>query len=310
MLVKSSACTTVRPVAHAKTIRLSGADSPDRPFISVVIAVRNGAATLQRCLESVFVQTFLGWELVVIDGGSSDGTQDLLESYSGRIHYSVSEPDTGIYQAWNKALPETRGTWICFLGADDRFARPDVLELMAEPLTAADESVRVVYGSVNVVDESGVVLSTVGRPWPSVRAAFRDHMAIPHQGVFHHSSLFDRHGRFDEAYRICGDYEFLLRELVDHDASFVPDLVVVCMASGGLSSRLGSLPTVARELDRARRGHGLTRQPEVLSFRLWRAICRVWLTRAFGPRVAELAAGAYRFVARKPGGPAPDDGPG
>ena len=174
-----------------------------------------------------------------------------------------------------------------------------MLERVAGPLAAAEGTTRVVYASVEVVDESGTVLSTLGQPWPSVRVAFRDHNAIPHQGVFHHRSLFDRHGRFDESYRICGDYEFLLRELVEHDACFVPDLVVVCMGSGGLSSRPGNLPTVARELDRARRAHGLTRRPELLSFRLWRARCRVWLTRAFGPRLAESVAGAYRFVALK-----------
>jgi glycosyltransferase involved in cell wall biosynthesis len=273
---------------------------PKRPYISVVVAVRNGAATLQRCLDSVFDQAFEEWELIVIDGGSSDGTQDILERNARRIHYSVSEPDRGIYHAWNKALPETRGAWLCFLGADDRLHRPDVLQRMAGRLMAAEGSFRVVYGSVNVVDASGLVLSTVGLPWPAVRGEFLDHMAVPHQAVFHHRSLFDRNGRFDERYRISGDYELLLRELVEHDAMFVPDLIIADMGSGGLSDRPETRFTLAREFHHARRTHGLTRQPELLSLALWRLRSRAWLSRAFGPRVTDSVVGAYRFVARKP----------
>lgn len=274
-------------------------NASDRPYVSVVVAVRNGAATIQRCLDSVFGQTFAAWELIVIDGGSSDGTQDLLELNTGRIRYWVSEPDRGIYHAWNKALVETRGAWICFLGADDRFHHPDVLQRMAEPLTAAEGKYRIAYGSVNKVDASGHVLSTEVHPWSSVRGEFRKRMAIPHQAVFHHRSLFDRHGHFDERYRIGGDYEILLRELVEHDALFVPDLIVVDMATGGLSERPESRATMLRESHRARRTHGLIRQPDALSFTLFRASSRAWLSRAFGPRVADAAAGVYRFAARK-----------
>jgi glycosyltransferase involved in cell wall biosynthesis len=273
---------------------------PTPPYVSVVVAVRNGAATLQRCLDSLFDQAFDAWELIVIDGGSSDGTQDILVRNAPRIHYSVSEPDRGIYHAWNKALPAARGAWLCFLGADDQLHHPDVLQRMAGRLMAAEGSFRVVYGSVNVVDRSGRVLSTVGQPWPAVRSEFLDHMAVPHQAVFHHRSLFDRNGRFDERYRISGDYEFLLRELVEHDAMFVPDLIIADMGSGGLSDRPETSFTLAREFHHARRTHGLTRQPELLSLALWRLRSRAWLSRAFGPRVTDSVVGAYRFVARKP----------
>jgi glycosyltransferase involved in cell wall biosynthesis len=273
---------------------------PTRPYVSVVIAVRNGAATLQRCLDSLFEQAFEAWEVIVIDGGSSDGTQQVIERNASRIHYSVSEPDRGIYHAWNKALPVARGAWLCFLGADDQLHLPDVLQRIAGRLMAAEGSFRVVYGSVNVVDWSGRVLSTVGQPWPVVRSDFLDHMAVPHQAVFHHRSLFERNGRFDERYRISGDYELLLRELVDHDALFVPDLIVADMGSGGLSDRPETSFTLAREFHRARRTHGLTRQSELLSPALWRLRSRAWLSQAFGPGVTDSVVGAYRFVARKP----------
>jgi glycosyltransferase involved in cell wall biosynthesis len=285
-----------------ENLRSNTQASADPPLFSVIVAVRNGAATIQRCFDSVFGQTFKEWELIVIDGGSSDGTQDLLARNAGRIHYWVSEPDRGIYHAWNKALAEARGTWICFLGADDRFHDRNVLQRMAGPLVSAQGAYRVAYGGVNRVDGSGHVLSRHGLPWSSVRADFRKYMAIPHQAVFHDRTLFDRHGQFDERYRISGDYELLLRELVEHDALFVPDLIVVDMSAGGLSDRPERRATLLRESQRARRAHGLAGRSEGfwLSLRLIRASFRAWLTRVFGQRVSDWVAGVYLFVVRKP----------
>ena len=275
-------------------------DVGDGPAISVVVAVLNGVGTLQRCLDSVFHQTFRDWEVIIVDGGSSDGTVELIERNAPSIHHWESEPDRGICHAWNKALRHARGRWICFLGADDRFRALDVLERMARHLARAEGTYRVVYGSVHVVDASGVVLGTFGRPWDDARRDFRHHMAIPHQATFHHRSLFQRHGVFDERFRICGDYELLLRELASHDAWFVPDLVAVEMHAGGLSDRPASGVTMAKEFHRARRMHDLTRLPEALSFRLFRARSRRFLIKAIGPRATDAVAGAYRIVARRP----------
>ncbi len=159
-----------------------------------------------------------------------------------------------------------------------------------------------VYASVQVVDAAGAVRATVGRPWAEARVDFRDRMSIPHQGTFHHRSLFERHGRFDESYRICGDYELLLRELLEHDARFVPGLVVVVMGSGGISDHPRTAVTMTREFERARHRHGLTRLPPALSPRLFRARCRHWLARLAGPRAADSVASLYRALAgsRKP----------
>jgi glycosyltransferase involved in cell wall biosynthesis len=272
-----------------------------RPYVSVVIAVRNGGTTLQRCLDSVINQLFEAWELIVIDGGSSDGSQEILRRNQASLRYWVSEPDRGIYQAWNKALAKASGEWICFLGADDRFHDPVVLRELAGSLRAAEGKYRVVYASIDKVMESGQVLFRWGRPWSSVREEFRHGMAIPHQAIFHNRSLFELHGRFDESYRISGDYEFLLRELVDHDALFVPDVLVVDMAAGGLADRTTNRGPMLRESSRARRAHGLESRMDGLNMRLvlFRGSVRMWLRRTLGPRAEEHAARAYRFIARK-----------
>jgi hypothetical protein len=279
------------------------AQSPDRPYVSIVIAIRNGAATIQRCIDSVRGQGFDDWELIVIDGLSSDGTQDILRRNQASIRYWISEPDRGIYDAWNKALAKANGEWICFLGSDDRLHDHDVLDKMVGPLREAEGRYRVVYASIDKVAESGQVLLTWGRPWPSVRDEFRKGMAIPHQAIFHHRTLFERHGSFDDRFRISGDYELLLRELIEHDALFVPDLVVVDMGAGGLADLSANRAVMLRESYRARHAHGLTRRSESLGLSLerLRQHSREWLTRHLGSRVANSVARAYRFALRRRG---------
>lgn len=97
--------------------------SPDEatPIVSIIVSVLNGKTTLQQCIDSVERQTYPNRELIVIDGGSRDGTLELLAENGGKISAWVSAPDRGIYNAWNKGLALAQGKWICFLGADDFF---------------------------------------------------------------------------------------------------------------------------------------------------------------------------------------------
>ena len=270
------------------------------PDITIIISVLNGAETLESCLDSIFLQSYHSWEIVVMDGGSEDATPSILRSHGSRIAYWESKADDGIYHAWNKALGHASGEWICFLGADDRFRAADSLEQIAEALSALPDDCRVAYASVNVVDEGGTVLATVGRPWEEAREEFRDHMAIPHQATFHRRSLFEVHGTFDEAFRICGDYELLLRELSGRDPHFIPGLVPVVMGAGGVSDNPSSLVRMSREFARARYEHGLTRVPPALSSAVFRARCRSWITRALGTGTADSVANVYRLIAGKP----------
>lgn len=266
----------------------------------MVIAVRNGTRTLQRCLDSVFEQRFGRVEVLVMDGGSTDGTQGIIERNASRIQYWESERDRGIYHAWNKALEHVRAEWVCFLGSDDRFHDADVLGRVADALGKAGDH-RVVYGAVNILDESGAVCATVGDPWDEVRDSFRKGMVFDHGSTFHRRSLFDERGGFDHQFRIAGDYELLLRELLDHDPLFVPNLVVVDVAAGGVSDRPESDGTRAREKHRARRMHGLTSVPEWRSYEVIRAVVRAWLARTFGRRTANAVRDTYRAVRRRLG---------
>jgi glycosyltransferase involved in cell wall biosynthesis len=226
------------------------------PSISIVVAVHNGARTLQRCIDSVSGQSYARKELLVMDGGSTDGSVDILEANAAKITDWESKPDRGIYHAWNKGVDRSNGDWICFLGADDFFWQPDVLQRMAPRLDELDPKIRIAYGQVAIVDETGKTLDVSGSPWVEAKRHLFC-MPGPHPGMMHHRTLFEERGRFDESFGIAGDYEFLLRELKKNDAFFVSDIIVAGMQFGGISSTPRNSLRILREEARARLKNGL-----------------------------------------------------
>lgn len=227
------------------------------PLISIIIAVFNGAKTLPQCIDSVITQTYENKELIIVDGGSKDGTVDLLKSNQEQIAYWISEPDSGVYNAWNKGLSQAKGEWICFLGADDFFWNDQALARMASELVKIPSDILVVYGQIMLLSSNEEILYPIGEPWRGVKERFKQVMSIPHPGLMHRRSLFEQHGNFDESFRIGGDYELLLRELKTNDAFFVPDIIMIGMRHGGLSSNPSNSVESMWDIRRAQKIHGL-----------------------------------------------------
>src|SRR4051812_5625632 len=190
-------------------------NSPNMPLVSAIIAVRNGAAILQRCLDSVAAQDLAARETIVIDGASSDGTRELLERNlrAGTIDSYLSEPDRGVYDAWNKGIRRARGRWVCFLGCDDSFYDPAALRSLVEASQRAGDPSSVVYGRIRRVTQDGTLVETIGVPWERARDAFLAGVNIPHPGTLHLRSMLEAQNYFDDSYRIAGDYHLLLGEL-------------------------------------------------------------------------------------------------
>lgn len=227
------------------------------PAITVIVATRNVAPLLQALFDSLASQTFRDFEVLVSDGASTDGTLPMLERASAILPLRVvSRADAGIYDAWNLALAHARGAWVCFLGADDRFADASSLALLDQATRTAPPAVGVVYARVALVAASGAVLQLLGESWDDLRLRFRQVMCLPHPGAMHRRTLFEKHGPFDPSYRIAGDYEWLLRELKDHDALFVPE-TTVHMRFGGVSARPGRFLEALREVRRAQEKNGV-----------------------------------------------------
>ena len=224
--------------------------------VSVIIPTFNREKQVCRAIRSVMYQTYADFEIIVIDGGSTDGSVSIVKNFEQYIDFWESQPDRGIYHAWNKAISHSHGKWICFLGADDYFRDTQVLSAFIPHLLQAGKSgIRVVYGRVAQVTCHGELLKYIGKPWPRIKWQMRHGMPLPHPGLMHHSSLFDEYGLFDESFSISGDYEFLLRVLITGKASFIPDLCSVHQQIGGISHARNLL--AHREVSRARVKNGL-----------------------------------------------------
>jgi glycosyltransferase involved in cell wall biosynthesis len=227
----------------------------NQPRISVIIAVFNAQPTLQKCLDSVAQQNYKNIETIVIDGGSSDGSVSILQQNDLLIDYWISEPDRGVYHAWNKALQQANGEWICFLGADDHLWHQDVLINMMDRLKVHSPDIQIAYGQVMLLTPSADPIYPIGQSWPDLGRQLKRWMCIPHPGAMHRKSFFDVYGYFDETYRIAGDYELLLRGFAAGNAKavFIPDIITVGMRLGGLSSNPRNSLRVVQEMRRAQK---------------------------------------------------------
>lgn len=263
------------------------------PMISVIVAVKNGEMTIQRCIDSVSSQTYPNKELVIMDGLSGDGTVEILRLNDEKITYWESSADTGICGAWNKALQHVTGKWIIFLGADDFLWNPDAFEKIVAVLYSAYPSYQVVYARVAICEPTGTILRVLGESWDKIRISFRCTMPISHQGIFHHRSLFDKYGIYDESFRIGGDYELLLRTLKDHDALFTDGLIVAGMQIGGESSRDGVVLDGLREWSKARRKNGITGLPIPIWHKYFKEYLRIVLSRILGDTFTKFLVSLY-----------------
>jgi glycosyltransferase involved in cell wall biosynthesis len=268
------------------------------PLISIIVATFNCEATLQQCINSIKQQTYQNKELIIIDGSSIDGTVNLLEANRDQISYWNSEPDRGIYNAWNKGLARARGEWICFLGADDYFWDAQVLERMSEQLGKIPSSIRVAYGQVMIVNKHGESLYLLGENWQKVKKHFNKVMCIPHVGTMHRRSLFELHGKFDESFRIVGDYELLLRELKTNDAYFIQDVIVAAMRQDGISNEIANTLLIIRETKYAAEMHG--QRLSRLYLLMAKAYIKLLLRGLLGKRLVMKLINIYRRIKMNP----------
>jgi glycosyltransferase involved in cell wall biosynthesis len=265
----------------------------------VIVPVFNGIHTLQKCLDSIRGQTYPHVQTVVIDGGSNDGTVELLCQNEASFSYWISEKDNGIYDALNKGVRQARGDWVCILGADDFFYAPDVLEKMAAQLRKLPDQIRIAYGQVMLLDEAGQELFTIGGPWPKVKNDLRQIMSLPYPGLMHRGVVFTELGGFDLSFRIAGDYELLLRELIQNDAHFVPSLIMVGMTQGGISSKPRNGFYAMLEGRRAQKMHGIRWPGPKWLWVMFKIFCRILLWEILGGKLTNRLVVMTRSFRKK-----------
>jgi glycosyltransferase involved in cell wall biosynthesis len=238
------------------------------PTISIITAVYNGATTLQKTIDSVGNQSWPDKEHIIIDGGSTDETPDILNKNDSRIAYWESKPDRGIYHAWNKGIRLAIGEWILFLSSGDIFFNDEVLKTFVSMIRSVERLPLLAYGEVIIVDNSGKAIKKLGDTWNNSVKKITKGMPIPHTGCFHHRKLFQRFGTFDETFNVAGDYDLILRTYKESPPVHLTDFIVTKMLTGGVSGNPSTYYKVLVENYKAQRKNRINPFPLILFWRI------------------------------------------
>lgn len=179
------------------------------PLITVVTVVLNGVKYLEQAIKSVISQNYDNIEYIIIDGGSTDGTLEIIRKYEDRIDLWISEPDRGIYDAMNKGIEMASGEFIAFLNADDWYEQNIVNDVKdkVNSFSSAGKGF-VVYFNYYWWDEE---LSTGFKSPRQSDLRYWKGMSILHQCMFVHKSIYKKLGAYDLEYRFASDYDYFLR---------------------------------------------------------------------------------------------------
>ncbi len=234
--------------------------------ISIVTACYNSAATIRDTLRTIQMQTHQDIEHIVIDGGSTDGTLEILEQNRQHIAYLMSEPDKGLYDAMNKGISKATGDVIGLLNSDDLFA--DHLALSHVNQALADESVDACYGDLVYVNHNNI--NQVARYWKS--SAYASHLFakgwVPAHPTFYvKKRVHDQHGMlFNTDYKLAADYDVLLRLLFSHGikTSYIPDVMIKMRLGGATNKSLKNIVNQNKEIMRILKKHQCPYSPTTL----------------------------------------------
>ena len=199
------------------------------PLVSIITSVLNDERGLSDTLRNIPNFNYAPIEYIVIDGGSTDSTLEVIRHAGGTISKWISEPDQGIYDAWNKGVRLATGQYVAFLGAGDTYVSGGLEKLVACALANPDADF---ISSKLAIVCNGRIKRVLGDAWQW--KIFRRYMNTVHPGSLHSRRLFDSYGEFDSSYRIAGDYEFLLRPREALKTAYVGE-ITVNMAAGGVS---------------------------------------------------------------------------
>jgi len=200
--------------------------------LSIITVCFNEVQTIERTLQSVVSQTFRNFEWLIIDGGSTDGTIEILNRYKTHFAQFISEKDNGIYNAMNKGIKLTKGEYLYFLNGGDYFFNNKVLsDIFSQSIEK-----ELVYGNIAVLKNDEPI--SIFKMPENLTREFIFRKTIPHQSTLTKRTLFGKVGFYDEKYNIAADYEFSLRAMYLHNCSvqYIPVTFAVFRADGTSSN--------------------------------------------------------------------------
>ncbi|MHA6481266.1 glycosyltransferase family 2 protein [Paenibacillus sp. strain BS8-2] len=208
-----------------------------RPKISVITVCYNAEQTIEQTIQSVINQTYDNIEYIIIDGASTDRTMEIVDKYRRQISKVISEPDKGIYDAFNKAIYCSTGDYLYFLNADDQLFKNEVLVDISSQLQETNADV--LYGAVEYIELYN------GKPYVwkdkiDLKKVMQGHMPH-HQGTFFRKTIFDKFGVYNTRYSLAADYEFTTRYFSDEAIRIQKvDDIVAKFRMGGVSTSITS----------------------------------------------------------------------
>lgn len=206
--------------------------------ISIITATYNVEICLENLIKSIIPQKTSEIEFIIIDGGSKDNTLNIIKKHDTIIDYYVSEPDNGIYDAWNKGIKAAKGEWVMFLGADD-ILLPDAIDTYISYINNIQSDDSILSSKVRMVSSAQQEIRVVGEKWNWYKHQ-KGKYSLAHPGMLHKKTLFSQFGFYDTNFKICADSEFLLRVDKNIKGGFV-DLITVNMQVGGMSDSYKAL---------------------------------------------------------------------
>ena len=203
--------------------------------VSIITVSLNSTRTIEDCIKSVVNQSYKNIEYIIIDGGSTDETLDIIKKYANKISFWISEKDYGIYDAMNKGINLATGEIVGIINSDDIYADDYVIDKIVEFITK--KNVHTCYGNLIYIDQKNT--NRIIRFWRSgkySKAKFKRGWMPPHPTFFVKNQIYKTYGSFNLKFPIIADYELMLRFLYKHNIStvYIPK-VLVKMRTGGES---------------------------------------------------------------------------
>ena len=205
--------------------------------LSIITINYNNCEGLRKTIESVVNQTWRDFEYIIIDGGSTDGSVDVIKEYANRIDYWVSEPDRGIYHAMNKGIDVAKGEYCIFMNSGDSFINNGILEDVIKDVNSVD----IISSQMKYTD--GRVMT----PPAQISMKFLYTSTLPHQATFIRTNVL-KQIRYDESFRIVSDWKFWIEALIVYNHTYKSvNVPVTLFDAEGISLTNKSLDAIERE---------------------------------------------------------------